>query len=648
MILAAILRNYKCYKGINIIPFCGDDVQDMNIIIGNNGVGKSAILEGLDTFFNDAPWIVNKDVRGKNNEAAVGVVMLVLKDFADSILDEREKGILEEISNYFWTIDENNAIIRRYKYGEFINIRSKVESHRSDYYLLIAGRDFDEKDVPFLTFTKTIMAALTVEPKPTTQTVVKLIDKVLSLYTYIYIPVETSISEFVKLQNQSMQTLTDSNVKEDISANLKKKFITHKKSAGRGEKRSLLDYVNDALEGYVSKIEHDIQQIYSGYSYKPAPHQTSKLTANHITDAIISAYYSRRSFKKDGKDIQNLSSGEKRLILIDIISAFLKKDNPRRELIIGIDEPENSLHISKCYNQFKKIEEIAVGYGHQLFVTTHWYGSLPSLSQGNLIHIDTNSTPSIFSISNYYEDRGGLPEDIQLKGYFDLTSSLLYAFRESRMNWLLVEGYEDMKYLQFHLKDRNVRIIPLGGCGNVKKLYEYLYVPMSSNEFKHKTTKIICLIDTDALCPPIGMPSGDDNSVLLIRRLQEGDNGETNLMKIEDPTRRETEVEEILDPKKFYDALSAAIGKYGDDEDKAAMAAFSFDDTAKTSRIKGDGGILKLNTLERNANEDKQRIIDFVDSHKDMIANEYVSKPYSGAELSWVAKLKSMMGLRTV
>lgn len=64
MIIAAILRNYKCYKGINIIPFCVDDVQEMNIIIGNNGVGKSAILEGLDTYFNRALWIVNKEVRG--------------------------------------------------------------------------------------------------------------------------------------------------------------------------------------------------------------------------------------------------------------------------------------------------------------------------------------------------------------------------------------------------------------------------------------------------------------------------------------------------------------------------------------------------------------------------------------------------------
>ena len=65
MILAVILRNFKCYKGINVIPFCQNEMHDMNIIIGNNGVGKSAVLEGLDTFFNDAPWIINKDIRGK-------------------------------------------------------------------------------------------------------------------------------------------------------------------------------------------------------------------------------------------------------------------------------------------------------------------------------------------------------------------------------------------------------------------------------------------------------------------------------------------------------------------------------------------------------------------------------------------------------
>ena len=131
MILASILRNYKCYKGINMIPFYSDDVQDMNIIIGDNGVGKSAILEGLDTFFNDAPWIVNKDIRDKK-ECSVGAVMLIQKDFVESVLDTREKIILDEISDYFWTAEESNTLVRRYT--DFIPLRNNVTNYRADYY----------------------------------------------------------------------------------------------------------------------------------------------------------------------------------------------------------------------------------------------------------------------------------------------------------------------------------------------------------------------------------------------------------------------------------------------------------------------------------------------------------------------------------
>lgn len=57
MIVGIFLRNYKTYHGINYIPltdsdqFCG--------LVGNNGVGKSSILESLDTFFNHRPWNYN-------------------------------------------------------------------------------------------------------------------------------------------------------------------------------------------------------------------------------------------------------------------------------------------------------------------------------------------------------------------------------------------------------------------------------------------------------------------------------------------------------------------------------------------------------------------------------------------------------------
>jgi len=338
-----------------------------------------------------------------------------------------------------------------------------------------------------------------------------------------------------------------------------------------------------------------------------------------------------------------LSSGEKRLILIDIISAFVKKENASHELIIAVDEPENSLHISKCYDQFQRIERIALKYEHQLFITTHWYGSLPCLSKGSLIHIDDYGRSNITNLYNYYEKRGDLPEDVYLKGFFDLSSSLLYAFRGSQKNWLLIEGYEDKKYIEYHLHRDDVRIIPLGGCGNVRKVYEYLHAPLSSKEFQNYSKRIICLIDTDSQCPTLGINSGSSRDALLIRRLHEKEDGEIVLLDIDNPSRKETEIEDVLIPSQYYDALKDAIDYYGDSTDKEAFASFDFDGTANHSRLKGDDSILKVNTLTRNTKADKQRIVDFVDAHKDTIAEQYTLRPLSSYSLTWVDKLNELL-----
>ena len=191
----------------------------------------------------------------------------------------------------------------------------------------------------------------------------------------------------------------------------------------------------------------------------------------------------------------------------------------------------------------------------------------------------------LLSISNYYENRGTLPNDIQLKGYFDLTSSLLYAYRNSGKHWLLVEGNEDKKYISYYLQNKNINIIPLGGCGNVKKVYEYLFIPMSADGFNKFTHKILCLIDTDQKSISMNVSSGDDKSPLLIRRLLELSGGNISLVKIDNPDRNPTEIEEVLEPKLFYDSLSEAIDKYGTDEDKEAFAAFDFDNTSVTKAI---------------------------------------------------------------
>jgi predicted ATP-dependent endonuclease of OLD family len=63
MILVAglLIRHYGVYKNINYIPL--SDGESFTSLIGENGVGKSSVLDALDKYFNhkdSKDWIINK------------------------------------------------------------------------------------------------------------------------------------------------------------------------------------------------------------------------------------------------------------------------------------------------------------------------------------------------------------------------------------------------------------------------------------------------------------------------------------------------------------------------------------------------------------------------------------------------------------
>lgn len=362
---------------------------------------------------------------------------------------------------------------------------------------------------------------------------------------------------------------------------------------------------------------------------------------------IIDTYYSRRKLKLNKKPISDLSSGEKRRALIDILYVFLRKNDIERNLIIAIDEPETSLHISKCYNQFRKIQDIAIKYNQQLFITTHWYGSLPILKYGNLIHIDSEQTQSLFNLENYFEERGSHPDDINLKSFFDLAASIISAYRNSNYHWIFVEGIEDKLYLEYYLEGENIQIIPLSGCGNVKKVYEYLYTPMSNKKQEIPNTsdpKILCIVDTDNQNSQINVDSSTKNKLLRIGRWNEDTlKHQIELKRIEDPNIMPTEVEEILEPELFYNALKDCIEKYGSNIEQEAFNSFEYDDSVITSRIKGDYSILNHLGNGRNMRQDKELIIAFIDKQKRNIAESYIKAPKTGNTPSWVNMIKDIL-----
>ncbi len=208
-----------------------------------------------------------------------------------------------------------------------------------------------------------------------------------SLYKYIYIPVETSIEEFLKIETKGMQSLVDKKISDEIDIMLNDKRIS--RNSKRGKRRlSLMDIINEKLKDYIDTTERTIKTLYEGYDFKMQHRQRQNLTSNDIKEQIIYSYLSKRSLKRDNKPIKDLSAGERKKALIDIAYSFISGASKRiSNIILTIDEPESSLHISNCYEQFQRIQEISHANRCQVFISTHWYGSLPLIDDGSLIHI---------------------------------------------------------------------------------------------------------------------------------------------------------------------------------------------------------------------------------------------------------------------
>lgn len=640
MIIGMFLRHYKCYKGARFLPFIIDEPKNLKVFIGNNGAGKSSVLEALDTFFNNREWTIHIDA--KKTEAYVAPLFLSEKDKLERILSKSTFLKLKVVSDAFWNVViSSNGNFKKY-YEPFFILREKLESYRDSHFLFSFSKEFDNMNISFSPFDSHVKSQF--DPKLSSTVINKICEEVISHISYLYIPVETSISEFLRLETRGMQELMNVDIKRQISTVLNEKRIKSS-NGGRVKRLNLLDIINSNLEDFINEIEKVIQKIDSEYNFEKDINSKSKLTASHVTDVIIASYFSKRRLKKSKKSIVYLSAGERKRALIDIAYTFLSQNvNNDKDIILAVDEPESSLHISQCYEQFSRIDSISELFDNQVFITTHWYGALPILNRGILHHIDnTDDVPvcKSFDLNNYFEDRRNHPDDIHLKSFFDLSSSIISSLRLSPVNWLLVEGNEDRKYLNYYLEEANCKIIPLGGCGVVKLIYEYLCLPLSQGgENLGMRGKVFCLIDSDDNGVKLEPSRGKIEKIIRIKRLQFNSNEDLiSLVRVDDPLRSATEIEESLDPLQFYVALGVVVDKCGDIEVYDSYYSFEFDDSAKCSFIKGDFSILNHLGNGRNVRKDKLLISKFIDDYKKEIATEYIS--YSKVNIpNWINEIK--------
>lgn len=553
MIIGLIIRNFKVYKKINYIPLSKG--SNFNGLIGMNGIGKSSVLEALDCFFNQKPWILNIETKNLDESWVMPVIALKKSDF--ELEDQKE--LAEMVTSYVLSDDEVKNAVENKNYAEHIkSLRDNIPCNlKEDYYILPICLD-GNFNVSFGIFNiqhfkQTVYPDLQDEEKQRFQ-YKQLYDRIVSLLTYVYVPKDIEAERFVSFENRDLQHLIGKELTDIVSKSLSKDAIGRISS----ELKLFVDNLSSSLDGYKFKARR---------SYQP------NLKPYKIYDLIIEEFFSLRALFKEtnAKDIPlvQLSSGEKQQAIIQLITRLVTKyRESNKGLIVAVDEPESSLHVSLCYEQFEKLYEVSQCCS-QILYTSHWYGFIPTLTSGSILNISCVSGTydfNIFNADNYREEirfadreqKGKLPIDVMVKSSNDLVQSILSSIiRDDCYNWLLCEGSSDKIYLSAYLKDeiahKRLRIIPVCKASEIKKMYEHLSIAIEELKDSVKG-KVYMLTDTDAQLLEYDTKEGLEKRIICRRIVNEGDT--TRLVKITaNPKSPKTDIEDALNGKLFHQVL---------------------------------------------------------------------------------------------
>ncbi|WP_440210788.1 AAA family ATPase [Actinobacillus pleuropneumoniae] len=561
MILGLFIRSFKTYQGIHFIPlsnkhnFCG--------VLGNNGVGKSSILEALNCFFNDGKWNLNNVTQTKSIPFIMPIFAIKKAEIKNKdliptfeILDSLYRDIKDSHIN-LGSADKSIKDIFMHFHKESIN------NFNIDYYIFPIG--IDNKMSPYLGILESL-----IKNKVGDAELSNIFKELKYMLDYVYIPRDIDTELFTRLETNQIQMLMG----ESLENLLNDKVTT----------KSILE-INKKLNEFFSQLEVELD----GYLYKTPTEKNINLRKSYMNNLIINSFFNiRKLHKKTGDsaiEIANLSSGEKQKALIDISHRLLK--NHRKDgknLIIAIDEPESSLHISACFEQFRALFDISQDC-RQVIFSSHWYGFLPIISKANVCIISKNENSNnhlfdLIDLVNYREQinhqirysKGKQPYHINIKGTTDLSQSMITSIiSDVPYNWIICEGTSEKiyfeKYFEREIKDNRLRIIPVGGARKVKELYRNLINPYEdikenmgiSND--KELGKIFLLTDTDSEFIDYETLDKYEN-VIRWRRIVNKEN-RTQLVKINsNPKSPETEIEDCLNGKLFVKTISEFKNEY--------------------------------------------------------------------------------------
>lgn len=556
MLVGLFLHNIKSYRAGHFIPIMHSSQNNLVCYAGENGTGKSAILEALDVFFNQKN---NYNMHKGRTECYCVPIFLIEKEKLNNLT---ENIILNNISNYFFELINNDLYGNIENKDSFFHLLKFIQNNfdKEKYFLLAIGEN-QNRDVSFSLFENNDkFKKMFIDENDKNKDIIdkelffekykkdfkNILDSIKKVYSYIYVPVETNIIDFANWTERYLPSMCNVDLKNKIRNIL-------------NENNSFTKLTHE-LNTFITNITDQMSLENYKYKYDEQRKRKKSINPDGIINNIIQGYFHEQELYLNGTQVEFLSSGEKRQAMINMSHALLTKQHDfETNIIFAIDEPENSLNIKLCYEQFKKIEEISREV--QVLLTTHWYGFIPTINN-SCMHIiakkdDYKASFKSFNLTRYND----YSNKYLMKSNNDLVQTI-HATLENT-NWLICEGITDKIYLDWLLRDiYNLYIVPLDGKERVIYMYNYLLLSLNNiKDLDNLNGKIFCLIDDDQTdIPEIYDIKNNNNKIKQMLKIQKlfyniNTNKTPCLSSLDNNSASGATIEKVLNPVIFAEAF---------------------------------------------------------------------------------------------
>ena len=423
-------------------------------LIGLNGSGKSNLLEAISIVFDG---IVNKNGSGIPFDYEIEYEL-------NGHIYARKKGQAKKDGKKCKAkeLELPSSVIACYS-GEDLRLwHAAFENYHMDYFNEAVKRSYSSPRFLYVNkyCWKIALISLVCSNNPEVKSFLK---KTLNISTPIDVELEFAIDDAKKEAFQTHTALSWFN------------RITHEGLIGIN--LNTIATTDIFVEGK-QVLENEKSKYIFNFLYLLS--QPKKNDRNKI-DKLINEIKVSVNVEGNKIDFDNLSEGEKKLILIECITKVLGDENS----LILLDEPDAHTHIAMKKDLLKLISE----FKGQTIMTTH----SPMFLNKRWDGFDENNI--------FYMHDGKIENTEPLKRLAELTDNEVDFFDSSYIlgakNLLVVEGPNDKRYLEkaisiFSKKDdkykklSQIAILPGNSAGNAKALYELV--------LKNKMQKIDHLI----------------------------------------------------------------------------------------------------------------------------------------------------------